>query len=143
MCLTPGGTGRLYDNQLHCNLHLILFYKKNELYKKKRESRGETEKLKTVWGKCRTGRKANRSFFSLFFFFLSSESSINSWWPIKHAAKIFGCTFNLKGVLNLLLFQTYSSSRSDRVANNSVHFEMSYFLLSSQKILLQPPAVPM
>lgn len=34
MCLTPLGTGRLYDNQLHCNLHLILFYKKNELFER-------------------------------------------------------------------------------------------------------------
>lgn len=43
MCLTPGGTGRLYDNQLHCNLHLILFYKKMNFIKKRGRA-GEKQK---------------------------------------------------------------------------------------------------
>lgn len=66
MCLTPLGTGRLYDNQLHCNLHLILFYEKKELYKEQRRNR-KVENY--VWEKCQTRRKANRSFFACLFVF--------------------------------------------------------------------------
>ena len=58
MCLTPLGTGRLYDNQLQCNLHLIIFYqkKKNNFIEKKRGRAREKQNI-SMHFVCENGLK--------------------------------------------------------------------------------------